>query len=466
VVRSVSKRLAAAEQFVGRADELRQFDAALTTSANGRGVLLVVSGEPGIGKTRFCDEVATIAQRRGFTVVNGRCWVDAGAPPFWPWQPILRGLCGDAAVGVLSREPGRPAIDADRFVRFQAVTDHMAEACAGSPVCLVVDDAHAADPAALLLARFIARSLPHLALTLVLTCRSGGADDPDSARLLAEIEADAVPIVLRPFGPEETTAFLDVNGLAGLDASVKSAVHGMTGGNPLSLRRVAALGTRGTDAGALPAGIHTAIDMALARLSPESRRILQAGAVLGPNPSVAVVADVAGCEPAAVLDAVDEGAAAGLLVSEGTHRFAFGHDVIRSALEDALDGNDRLAVHAAAASVAGAEGAPSGDRAVRRAHHALAAAPRSPDDARRAVTACVDAAEAMTQSFAYEQADTLLSSAVDLHERSTIGEPPAGLLVRWAEAALRCGRMNEARARFCSEPWRRFRMPTSSRCTA
>jgi tetratricopeptide (TPR) repeat protein len=448
VVRSVSKRLAAAEQFVGRADELRQLDAALTTSANGRGVLLVVSGEPGTGKTRFCDEAATIAHRRGFTVVNGRCWVDGGAPPFWPWQPILRELCGDAAVGVLSREPGRPAIDADRFVRFQAVTDHIAEACARSPVCLVVDDAHAADPTTLLLARFIARSLPHLALTLMLTCRSGGADDPDSARLLGEIEADAVPIVLRPFGPEETTAFLDVNGLAGLDASVKSAVHGMTGGNPLSLRRVAALGTRGPDAGALPAGIHTAIDMALARLSPEARRILQVGAVLGPKPSVAVVADVASCEPAAVLDAVGEGAAAGLLVSEGTHRFAFGHDVIRSALEDALDGNDRLAAHAAAASVAGAEGAPLGDRAVRRAHHALAAAPRSPDDARRAVVACVDAAEAMTQSFAYERADTLLSSAVDLHERSTIGAPPAGLLLRWAGAALRCGRMNEARARF------------------
>jgi tetratricopeptide (TPR) repeat protein len=449
VVPSVSKRLAAAEQFVGRADELRQLDAALTTSANGRGVLMVVSGEPGIGKTRLCDEVASIAQRRGVTVVNGRCWVDGGAPPFWPWQPMLRELCGDAAAGVLGPEPGRPAIDADRFVRFQAVTDHLAEACARSPVCLVVDDAHAADPATLLLARFIARSLPRLALTLVLTRRSGeAAGNPDSDRLLGEIEADAVPIVLRPFGPEEAAAYLDVNGLAGLDAMVKSAVHRMTGGNPLSLRRVVALGTRGPDTDALPAGIHTAIDMALARLSPEARRILQAGAVLGPKPSVAVVADVAGCEPVAVLDAVDEGVAAGLVVSEGTHRFEFGHDVIRSALEDALGSHDRLAAHAAAASVAGAEGASSGDGAVRRAHHALAAAPRSPDDARRAVTASVDAAEAMTQSFAYEQADSLLSSAVDVHERSTIGPPPADLLVRWAEAALRCGRMNEARARF------------------
>jgi tetratricopeptide (TPR) repeat protein len=449
VASSVSKRLAAAEQFVGRAGELRQLDAALTTSANGRGVLMVVSGEPGIGKTRFCDQVASTARRRGFAVVSGRCWVDGGAPAFWPWQPVLRELCGDAAAGVLSAELDRPAVDASRFVRFQAVSDHLAEACARSPVCLVVDDVHAADPAMLLLARFIARSLPGLALTLVLTRRSGEvANDPDGGRLLAELEADAVPIVLEPFNLAETTDFLAANGLAGLDVSLKSAVHRMTGGNPLSLRRVAALGTRGPGADALPAGIRTAIDTALARLGPEARRILQAGAVLGPKPSVAVVADVAGCEPAAVLDAVAEGVAAGLVVSEGTHRFEFGHEVIRSALEDALGGNDRLAAHAAAASLAGAEGPPSGERAARRAHHALAAAPRSPDDARRAVTACVEAAEAMTQSFAFERADSLLSSAVDLHDRSTIGVPPGGLLVRWAEAALRRGRMNEARARF------------------
>ena len=117
---------------------------------------------------------------------------------------------------MLSAELDRPAVDAGRFVRFQAVSDHLAEACARSPVCLVVDDVHAADPAMLLLARFIARSLPGLALTLVLTRRSGEvANDPDGGRLLAELEADAVPIVLEPFNLAETTDFLAANGLAG-----------------------------------------------------------------------------------------------------------------------------------------------------------------------------------------------------------------------------------------------------------
>ncbi|MGH9214570.1 MAG: AAA family ATPase [Acidimicrobiales bacterium] len=446
----MANRLASASrQFVGRADELQQLDSAFASSVEGRGVPLVVSGEPGVGKTRFCDELASIARRRGFRVVNGRCSVDAGAPAFWPWQPILRELCGDAAAGLLSSEGGRAAADDDRFVRFQAVTDHVAEVCAQSPVCLVVDDIHAADAGTLLLTRFIARSLPRLALTLVLTRRSGEpADDPDIARLLDDIEAEAVPIMLEPLDLEETAAFLDANGLAGIDTGVASVLHRVTGGNPMFLRRVTALGTPGPDPGSVPTGVRAAIERALARLSPEARRVLQIGAVLDPTPTVATVAAVVGCDPGAVLDAVGEGAVAGLVESEGTSRFAFGHEVIRSAFEDALGGNERLDVHAAAAAVADTKGAASADLLGWRAHHAVAAAPRSPEDARRAVAACSEAAEAMAQSFAYEQADAMLSEAVDLHKRSTIGPLPGGLMVRWAQAAANCGRTNEARARF------------------
>jgi tetratricopeptide (TPR) repeat protein len=437
------------EQFVGRASELRQLDATLVASAEGRGALVVVSGEAGVGKSRFCDELSARSRRRGFTAVTGRCWVDGGAPPFWPWQPILSELCGDVASAILAPENGQADATRDRFARFEAVVHYLADACARTPVCVVIDDINAADTGTVLLARFVAQALPRLGLSLVLSRRTGEpARNHDSARLLDDIEAEATPIVLRPFDLVETAAFLAANGLDRLDDSLTKPLHRATAGIPLFLRRVVALGTPSPDADALSAGVQAAIDMALTRLSPKARGILQTSAILGPKPSVTAAAQVAGTEPGAVLDAVDEGAVAGLLVAESTNRFAFSHELIRSAFEDGLGGAERLDAHAAAAAVVGVDGAVPAAMLARRAHHALAAAPRSPEDSRRAVAACERAAEAMTCSLAYEQADGLLSSAVDLYEQTPTDPPPGRLLVRWAQVALQCGRMDDARKRF------------------
>ncbi|HEY6415205.1 MAG TPA: ATP-binding protein, partial [Acidimicrobiales bacterium] len=73
--------VSAAERFVGRADELRRVDRICTSAHEGRGSVALVSGEAGIGKTRFCDEAAERARRAGLTVVTARCWGEGGAPP-------------------------------------------------------------------------------------------------------------------------------------------------------------------------------------------------------------------------------------------------------------------------------------------------------------------------------------------------------------------------------------------------
>jgi hypothetical protein len=84
------------EGFVGRTRELGAFDAAFAAARAGAGSLVVVSGEAGIGKTRLCTEVAARAGAAGLTVASARCWVDGGAPPLWPWGPVLAEL-GDGA---------------------------------------------------------------------------------------------------------------------------------------------------------------------------------------------------------------------------------------------------------------------------------------------------------------------------------------------------------------------------------
>lgn len=440
--------VSAPEWFVGRADELRGIERVCEAARQGRGALVVVSGEPGIGKSRFCDEAATRAGRAGLRVVSVRCWGEGGAPPLWPWQPIVAELCGAEALDLLNREPGGVAVDADRFASFSAVTNAIAEACQRVPACIVVDDIHAADAGTLLLARFVVRSLPTLPLALVVSRRRGEpAGEGLEARLVDEIEREATPIVLRHFDIDETTMFLAAQGLRHLDPDLVLALLRVTGGNPLFLRRTVALGALDSRS-ALPSGLRVAIDEALSRLSAGTRRILRGSAVLGLSPRVSETAAVGDRDAAAVLEAVDEAVGAGL-VSRGSDRFTFSHELVRSALEEQLSPSERFEAHARAAALASQDGShlPS-DRLARRAHHALAAAPRSAADARVAVEACHTAATAMVRSFAYERADELLSAAVDLHTHSGLGLPPAALLVDWARAALLCGRLGDARPRF------------------
>ena len=466
------------EHFVGHARELALVTDACRAAAGGRGTVVVVSGEAGVGKSRLCAEAgARLAAR--MTVVTARCWPHGGAPALWPWQPILRDLAGPDAAALLAAGPapgdvsagGTPAavLDPDRFARFVAVAERLAAAARVRPACVVIDDAHAAEAATLLLARFVARSTGGLAL--VLARRPGEAAGPEEARLLGEIESEATSVVVGGLTPDETAAFLAAHGVGGGAAAgagggegLVAAVHRVTGGNPLFLRRVAAAGAErpAGAAGDVPGGLRAVIEEALARLPAASQHVLQVAAVLGDRPAVAEVALVAGTEPAAVLDTVADGAAAGLvgpaapaaggrgLGDRGGRppQVVFTHEVVRSTVAARLPAAARLDAHARAVPVVGAYATGSPDGLARRAHHALAAAPRSPADARIAVAACRDAARAAVAGFAYERADALLTAAVDLHEPGGIGPPPGRLLVEWAQAALAAGRLGEARARF------------------
>ena len=71
--------------FVGRLQEMGELKAALEDALSGRGRLVMLVGEPGIGKTRTAQELATYAGMRGAQVLWGRCYEEQGMPPYWPW---------------------------------------------------------------------------------------------------------------------------------------------------------------------------------------------------------------------------------------------------------------------------------------------------------------------------------------------------------------------------------------------
>ncbi|MCK9923923.1 AAA family ATPase [Frankia sp. AgPm24] len=482
-------------RFVGRERELAILARAAELAAGGRRQLVVVSGEGGIGKTRLCEQAAEQAEQRGLRVVWGYCWPYGGAPPLWPWSAVLTGIVGDQGARLLADDDGGATVDRERFARFRAVADLLARAIDGTPTMVVIDDLQAADEGTLLLTRFVGRVLGRAPLLVVLARRPGGRpgeaargveaggkagetveepDDSDQARLLADLEGDAVVLPLRRFDLADTAAFLTAHGLggqntAGADGAARTegavgtekasdgrrlarTVLRVTGGSPLLLGRAVA---RDSVRPGL-AGVEWMIDGAVAELSAASRHVLGLCAVLGPGAWAGDIAALAGQPVPVALEALAEAQRAGLVEPAGLDRFAFGHDLVRQVAATTLTAAERFDAHAAAAALLGGrrggEPEPCPEVLLRRAHHALAAAPRSGIDAALAVEAARAAARAARAACDHRQALALVESAVavaDTHPQlAGRAELLAELLVERAEALLALGRLAPARVAF------------------
>jgi hypothetical protein len=441
--------------FTGRASQLQVVDQVITAALHGTGCLVQVFGEAGIGKSMFCREVVSRARDSGFSTAWGSCWPEGGAPPLWPWTAILGSLDSRGTKQLLIDDPGGTALNPERFTRFVAVLDSLREWCARRPVLIIIDDIQSADPGALLLARFISRHISGLRLVLVAACRRKLSDVADSPQF-GWLDSESTMVALRGFDAEETAEFLRLRGVSAADDKLLSILLRLTGGHPLHLQRIVALGSAPSSlSGPVPIGITNAILAAIERLDGSNRLTLGYSAVLGSSPAFVEAAAVAAVSVAGVHETVDSAAAAGLVTVDPVDldHFFFTHELVREAFEHLLAPSERTEAHARAAaalSQAGLTGPGGWGRLARHAHHALSAAGRSPTDARIAIAACRTAARAMVAGFAYERAASLLTAASKVHEQSGLLDPAAALLVERAEAVLMCGRLAEARPLFDS----------------
>src|SRR5262245_25354944 len=179
--------------FVGRVRESEEIRAAVEDARAGRGRLVLLAGEPGIGKTRIAGECATYAGLRGCQVLWGRCHESGGAPAYWPWVQVIRAYlherdartvlsemgAGAADIAqvvseVRERLPDLPvpaAVDPEqaRFRLFDSVTMFLRTAASRRPLVLILDDIHWADKPSLLLLQFLAREMEDARLVVVAT---------------------------------------------------------------------------------------------------------------------------------------------------------------------------------------------------------------------------------------------------------------------------------------------------------
>jgi predicted ATPase len=159
--------------FVGRLRELGELSAVLAESAARRACLFLITGEPGIGKSRLMEEFAGLLADQGWRVLAGRCWEHGGAPAYWPWIQVVRAAgsefeeCMPAPAGTGGRPEASEPLPAptsadpqsDRFRLFDGVARFLIKAADDRRLLVVLDDLHAADEPSLLLLRFLAQTI-------------------------------------------------------------------------------------------------------------------------------------------------------------------------------------------------------------------------------------------------------------------------------------------------------------------
>ncbi len=452
--------------FVGRQAELDELSHALDTALAGTGRLYLLSGEPGIGKTRLCDELTSVAAARGVPVFWGRCWQAGGAPAYWPWLDVLSGVAerlpqpkleqalgaGASALGVLvpaiaarlSAPSGSAAgsVEEARFALFRAVAGLLRTAATDGGLMLVLDDLHAADESSLLLVHFLAHELRSMKVFVLATFRDVEARlSVEVGEALARLTREGTLLSLARLGQADCQRFLRERAGA-LDPSVEQQIFRRTLGNPLFLEELARLlqseGAAQLAAAPLPEGVREVIRQRLSRVPAPARKLLELAAISGDETEPALLADAAGTAALEVLEACAAAARAGVLVAREGQRFRFAHALIREVLERDLTTAERESLHGKVAAALERRSSRSAlPPHAELAHHLLEA---SVDSLPSAVHHAVLAADRALSLFAFEDATTLLERACTAVERA--GNPPrlrAAVLIALGQTQIRRG---------------------------
>lgn len=433
--------------FVGRETELARLAAAFADASAGRGRIVLIEGDVGMGKTRLCQQFAgSVSDARAF-IAWGRCYEGEGQPAFWPWTQVMDTVLRatpDAAPDDLTRvsqilpqmagESTIPTLvvgDAEaRFRLFRAVSRVLEAAAGASPLVLLLDDLHGADHASLLLLDFLARELASMRVLLIGTRRpvcnqEATSFDESIAAVLRQPYAEQLS--LRGFVPADTARYIAEVTRSAAGETLVESLQRQTEGNPLFVSefvRVLASeresGSARTLEAAMPNSVKAVIARRLRPLSAPCRRLLALAAVLGRELSYDVLEQVhaAGGEDAALPlpDLLGEAASNAVLLDTGgrLNHLRFAHVLYRDVLYADLTPSERVRWHRLAGATL-ARLTASSEAMTQAAHHFVRAG--SVADLEQGARAAHAAGDRALEMLAFEEAAQLYELALQALER-------------------------------------------------
>jgi DNA-binding SARP family transcriptional activator len=470
--------VAQAFTFVGRDSERERLSARLNEARAGFTRLVLISGEPGIGKTRLCEHLSTTAQACGARVLWARGWEGDGAPAFWPWVQVLRALSHDtpvetlkAAVGpngadlarVVPEFAGYAQADADappdaetaRFRFFEAVTSLLRRLSTVQPLAIVLDDLHWADVSSLRLLEFAVGALHDAPILLVGTYRDAESRVPPLSSSLAMLartpELERIP--LGGLSVDEVSAYVSAVLGDEADPTLADSLHDRTAGNPFFVAELVRLieheGTVGEfDTHAVPEGVRDVIRTRLARLPEEAIPVLTAGAIAGRQFDIGLVAHVCGIDEEQALDLVEAAWMTGVVdeAPDGFGHFRFSHELVRDTLCEGLSTLRRIRLHRRIGeAIEELHGERNPGFLTACAYHFAEAAPAG--DPLKAVLYGQKAADRLVAQLAYAEAVPIYERAIVLSENYDVGtwhtRVDLSIGLGWALRAT--GRLSDAR---------------------
>ncbi|MGA2128646.1 MAG: AAA family ATPase, partial [Xanthobacteraceae bacterium] len=457
-----------------------------TAARRGQRQVVLLAGEPGIGKTRLGIEAARSAHREGAIALFGACDEDI-VHSYRPFVEALRHYVMNAPDDQLlqhvhehrgellrivpelaQRVPNVPKpqtaeAETERFLMFEAVTGLLAAASQQSPIVLVLDDLQWAAVPDLLLLKHIVRSPLPMRLLVVATYRDVelSRKHPLTA-VLADLRRETGIERIAVRGLDESGVIEFVTAAAGheLDEqqlALARLIGRETEGSPLFIGEIL---RNLTESGAvvragdrweirgdirnlgIPEGVKEAIGRRLSRLSDETNRVLSLASVIGREFDLTLLTQIAEMSVDGAIDALDEAKSAALIteVAGETDRYAFTHVLMRAALYDEINPARRARMHqraGAALEQLSAGGAPL--RVDELARHWMAAT--NIGDAAKAVGYARQAGDKALAGLAFEEAATYYEqalAALDPHDRGA-DVHRCDLLIALGDAQRRSG---------------------------
>jgi tetratricopeptide (TPR) repeat protein len=435
---------------------------AVDAAVAGAGGVVLLAGEAGMGKTALAAQAVAYAKAQGAAAVWGTCWEGDGAPGFWPWIQVVRGLArggsgADEAVlaeltgattargGVLGDE------SAVRFRTYDATATYLRGRAAQRPLVVVVDDLHWADLSSLRLLVFLARQLHDAAALVIGTYRDVevAAGDHPARRLLAELAGQAELLRLTGLTADEVGQLVEKVCGERPPAPLVRAVHDRTAGNPFFAQQIARLlASQGAPLDrapvtGVPPAVSDVLARRLARLPGEVVDLLAVAAVAGQRFPIAMVAAIAGTSTETAVRLADRAVRAAVLEHDEPGRARFSHDLFREVLYDGLPAARRSELHLALAGLLEQRAGPA-SAAAEIAHHRSMAWPLGDRD--RAVAALAEAGRDATARTAFDEAAAHLRRAVEVAGGATSAD--LATLCEYGDALRRAGHGEDAQAAF------------------